>query len=304
MSRKIKKGNISAIEIENFEDSCTVNVEEDNKINISAAEPVHSKHSPTSFSSQSLHNSSGMLLPQPISAPELLPSQPAALHKYSPPLPSLPSGCADNDSDEYICADANQCLSVNVELVERRDDAKVFEMKETIDSDNGSNYSKRYRRKIYKQLLASIDTHISAITNDLIDDYFSHINNINNSLKDYVDSDHSFSSDDSDNDDKELCVYIDNYIDDACNGATTYFEPQNSRDGKVNCPSQFDAPINTLRLTEKYKTFDDNGATKSASMSESYGNIDMYSIDILKSIKRNNSYATASTGMTSIELDW
>merc|ERR1719491_2886820 len=249
---------------------CTVRTLKDRKSIISVSEPVVLENHPT--------------LPPPQSvivqkSPSPLPSQPLIMQKSSSPLPlepiimhdfsSLPSGYSDDDSEKYSCAEADRYPSTDVKVVERRDEDNACEMKETIDSENASAYSKRYRRKMYNLLLASIDTQISANTNDLIDEYLSHVNDVNDSSREEADSDRSISSDDSDNNDKELCVYIDNYIDDAYNGAMTYLKPNQNDGRKMNRPARVNTSSRTLRSTENYKTFDENDGTKTFSMSKS-----------------------------------
>jgi len=248
------------------------------------------------------------------------PLEPEIVQNSHPPLLSLASD-VDNNDDRYMSVEAGtysddkdgKGIELHVDFEGGRDavsttgkftsdseakkstsDEKVAKkIEEQVDSEGDSDavstYSNRYRKKMYKQLLVSIDTQISANTNDLIDEYLSHVRDINASSRDFLEYSASFSSDESDEDDKELCVYIDNYIDDAYNGAITNCKTGDIGNSRSERILQVDD--NTLRATENYikrRPTDRSNVKKNNTFGK---------------IKRANTSSTMETGMTSFELD-
>lgn len=111
----------------------------------------------------------------------------------------------------------------NCEEDTRDDGLRTEAMGESKEKQNESDavvvaaqtYSERYRRKMYHQLLESIDTEISTTnTEDLMEEYLNRFES-NDSLGL---SSYPSSSDDSNIEELEHCAYIDNYIKDTYHG--------------------------------------------------------------------------------------
>jgi len=92
---------------------------------------------------------------------------------------------------------------------------------------------------MYNQLLASIDRQPSADTNELVDEHLSSVeqirsvSNFNDCPSANIESDCILSSHKSDKDEKERCVNINNYINDAHEEVVTSHQP-NEKKSKLN----------------------------------------------------------------------
>lgn len=129
--------------------------------------------------------------------PATLPNTPIPCHLFS-------SNYKDENNNEYTLANENTLRSTD----QYQSAEQMVEVsKNQVESEDGddviSTESSRHRKKMFIHLLESIDTQTSTNTNGLIGEHLTHVDFI--SRNDV----HSHDSD------TELCLQIDNYIDDA-----------------------------------------------------------------------------------------